>query len=119
MAHRPRKGALSPAQLKRRRTLKRLAYTKVKGRHLRLPPDLKGSSPAARERRAAWEEAQHWGQVAKSHPSRSPEAVRALVKARAAQEQLARSIGTTLEELIAAASPDTAAGRRALALIRY
>jgi hypothetical protein len=116
-----RRGALTPAQVKARRTRRWLEHPTAG--HLRLPDELKGQSRDSRMARQAWEAMHRASDLAAANATRhgvaSPEAVRARVQARAAQEELLRLLGRSREELVAEYSLGSERGRNALALGRY
>ncbi len=116
-----RTGALSPAQVKARRTRRWLQHPTAG--HLRLPDELKGGSRESRLARQAWEAMHQAGDVAAINAARhgvtSPEAVRARVQARQAQEELLALLGRSREELVIEYSLGSEPGRTALALGRY
>jgi hypothetical protein len=116
-----RTGALSPAQVKARRTRRWLQHPTAG--HLRLPDELKGRSRESRLARQAWEAMHRAGDMAATNAARhgvtSPEAVRARVEARQAQEELLALLGRSREELVTEYSLGSEPGRTALALGRY
>jgi hypothetical protein len=118
---RRRVGALTPAQVRARRTRRWLEHPTAG--HLRLPDELKGRSRDSRLARQAWEAMHGASDLAAAHSARhgvtSREAVRARVQARQAQEELLHLLGKSREELVAEYSLGSERGRTALALGRY
>lgn len=118
---RGRVGALTDAQVRSRRTRRWLEHPTAG--HLRLPDELKGRSLKSRSARQAWDAMHRAGDLAATNAARhgftSPEAVRARVQARQAQEELLALLSRSREELVIEYSLGSEPGLTALALGRY
>jgi hypothetical protein len=116
----PRVGGLTPQQVRARRARR---WLRDGSGQQRVPAVLRGNSQRARAARALWDEKIRTSDEVDAAEWRygvtSPQAVRARMRARALQEQIAVLVGESTEEIFARFSTRTQEGLDAIALMRY